>query len=153
MSTASNERDPEFARAQIRITSDLSQLAAARTFVRDFCVRVAEGEPNEDGIAKLELAVTEAVSNIIRHAYEGRADQVIQVEAQAMPEGVAIRLHHDGLPFDAEEVAPPSFDGSREGGFGVYIIENTVDAVQYAQDWNDRNTIHLYKRMQTPDPH
>jgi serine/threonine-protein kinase RsbW len=151
MNTSSNEGEPEVVRAQTRITSDLSQLAAARAFVRDFCVRAAQGEPDEDGIAQLELAVTEAVSNIIRHAYGGQADKSIQIEAKATGEGIAIRLHHEGLAFDPDEAAAPIFDGSREGGLGVYIIENTVDAVQYAQDRNDRNTIHLYKRMRTQD--
>ena len=150
MEHSPSESAPEAAHAGAQITSDLSQLATARAFVRDFCLRISRHEPNEDAVAKLELAVTEAVSNIIRHAYEGRDDRAIQIEARDTHEGVAIRLHHDGLPFDPEEADLPSFDGSREGGFGVYIIENTVDAVQYAQNWNDRNTIQLYKNMNPP---
>lgn len=147
MNALSDEGQPEFPCAQTRIPSEMSQLAAARAFVRDFCVQEAQGALHEDGIAQLELAVTEALSNIIRYAYVGRADQIIDIEVKTTSEGVAIRLHHEGMPFDPDTAAPPVFDGSQEGGLGVYIIENTVDAVQYAQDQNDKNTIHIYKRL------
>ncbi len=131
----------------MEITSDLAQLAAVRAFVRDFCVRSSRGNPDEDGIAQLEIAVNEALSNVIRHAYEGQADRHIQVVASFSEDGVAIELHHHGLPFSPNNAPPPSFDGSRDGGFGVYMIAQSVDAVHYAQDANGRNTIRLVKQM------
>lgn len=140
--------DSESDRAQTWITSELSQLAAARAFVRDFCVRAAQSRPDEEGIAQLELAITEAVSNIIRHAYEGRSARKIEIEAETAPDGISIRLRHDGQPFDPDATPPPSFDGSREGGFGVYLIANSVDTVRYARDNNGGNIVHLFKKMQ-----
>ena len=54
---------------------------------------------------QLELAVNEACSNIMKHAYHGRADQWIHLEAEAFPDRSSIRLHHLGDPFDPSTVA------------------------------------------------
>ncbi len=133
--------------ATLEIVSDLAQLATVRAFVRNFCIERSQGSPDEEGIAQLEIAVNEALSNIIRHAYTGQANQRIQAEASITNEGIVIELHHYGLPFSPDAAPPPSFDGSRDGGFGVYMIAQSVDAVSYSQDADGRNTIRLVKGM------
>ena len=50
-----------------------------------------------------------------------------------------------GKPFDPKEARPPSFDGSRDGGFGVYLISQSVDEVCYSRDAAGRNCISLTK--------
>jgi len=114
--------------------------------VRDFCRALPDPPLDEETVAQLELAVTEATSNIIRHAYGGRTDQRIQLEADAFTDHVVLRLHHLGASFDPEGVSPPAFDGSREGGFGVYLIAHSVDDVRYYRDERGRNCIALVKR-------
>jgi len=44
-----------------------------------------------------------------------------------------------GCGFDPEKVPPPQFDGFAEGGFGVYIIRESVDAITYSRDGDGRN--------------
>jgi anti-sigma regulatory factor (Ser/Thr protein kinase) len=96
-------------------------------------------------VAELELAVNEAASNVMKHAYHGRTDQRIHLEAEAFPDRVAVQLHHLGDPFDPSVVPPPSFDGSRESGFGVYLITRSVDDVRYYRDERGGNCIALIK--------
>jgi anti-sigma regulatory factor (Ser/Thr protein kinase) len=81
----------------------------------------------------------------MKHAYHGRADQRIHLEAEAFPDHVALRLHHLGDPFDPSWVSPPSFDASRESGFGVYLISRSVDDVRYYRDERGGNCIALVK--------
>ncbi len=119
------------ARQDTEVRSDLQELRRVREFVRTFCARLPGSWLDENGITELELAVSEAASNIIEHAYHGRADQRILVAAEAFPDHVGIRLHHFGDPFDPSMAAPPAFDGSRESGFGVYLIAHSVDDVRY----------------------
>ena len=134
-------------RSEIEIRSHLEDLCRARAFVREFCRRVPEGLLDEDDVAALELAVNEAASNIMKHAYRGRADQRILLDADAFPDRVSIRLHHLGDSFDPAAVAPPALDGSRESGFGVYLITRSVDDVRYSRDERGRNSITLVKRL------
>ena len=134
------------ARSELEIRSDLKDLRRAREFVRDFCRMVPERDFSiEDDVADLELAVNEAASNIMKHAYHGRADQRIQLEADAFPGRVSIRLHHLGDSFDPAAVPPPALDGSRESGFGIYLITKSVDEVRYSRDERGRNCITLVK--------
>jgi phosphoserine phosphatase RsbU/P len=82
---------------ELEIVSDLKQLRQARGFVRAFCGDLPGSPLDEDSTAALELAVNEAVSNIMKHAYHGRSDQWIRLEAEAFPDRVLIRLHHLGI--------------------------------------------------------
>jgi sigma-B regulation protein RsbU (phosphoserine phosphatase) len=134
------------AHAETEISSNLEDLGRAREFVRAFCRTAPAGLLDERDVTGLELAVNEAASNIMKHAYHGRTDQRIQLEADAVQDSVSIRLHHLGDAFDPAVVAPPALDGSRESGFGVYLINRSVDDVRYSRDERGRNCIALVKR-------
>jgi sigma-B regulation protein RsbU (phosphoserine phosphatase) len=133
------------ARAAIKIQSDLAQLRRAREFVRNFCRNLPGVPMDEDGGNALELAVNEAASNIMKHAYHGRSDQWIHLEAESFPSHLLIRLHHFGDPFDPSAAPPPPLDGSHESGFGAYIITQSVDQVRYYRDDRGRNCVELIK--------
>jgi anti-sigma regulatory factor (Ser/Thr protein kinase) len=105
---------------------------------------------DEDSISQLELAITEALSNIMRHAYGGRTDQEIHIGIEAFDDRIVVRLHHLGETFDPSAVAKPAFDGTQDGGFGMYIIEQSVDNVRYYRDERGRNCISMVKKRQTP---
>ena len=113
--------------------------------MRRFCRELLSPPLSEDHIDRLELAATEAASNIIRHAYRGRTDQRVQIEADGFADRIFLRLYYLGEAFDPETVAPPAFDGSRQGGFGVYIVGRSVDEVRYTRDERGRNCIWLKK--------
>jgi serine phosphatase RsbU (regulator of sigma subunit)/anti-sigma regulatory factor (Ser/Thr protein kinase) len=139
------ERRRPLARREAEIRSDLRDLRRAREFVRAFCTTLPGSPLDPDRIAALELAVNEAASNVMKHAYHGRTDQRIHLEAEAFPDHVAVQLHHLGDPFDPSAVPPPSFDGSRESGFGVYLITRSADDVRYYRDERGGNCIALTK--------
>jgi PAS domain S-box-containing protein len=137
-------------RAEMEISSDLNELARARAFIRETCRTLSGPALDDASVSQLELAVTEALSNIMRHAYGGRTDQQIQIDVEAFPDRVVLRLHHLGETFDPAAVATPAFDGTQDGGFGMYIIEQSVDNVRYYQDERGRNCISMVKNRQTP---
>lgn len=136
--------------AEIVISSNLKELARARAFVREACRNLPGPPIDENSLSQLELAITEALSNIMRHAYRGRTDQEIQVGVEAFADRVVLRLHHLGETFDPSAVAAPAFDGTQDGGFGMYIIEQSVDNVAYYRDERGRNCISMVKNRQTP---
>jgi PAS domain S-box-containing protein len=133
------------AHAELDIGSDLKELGRARQFVSAFCRDLPYALLDEESVAKLELAITELCSNIIKHAYHDRADQGIHLEAEAFPSSVSIRLHHLGDPFEPSLVSPPALDGSQVSGFGMFLIAQSVDDVRYYRDEHGRNCIALVK--------
>ena len=144
-----DERELPLARAELEISSDLDELGRARAFVREVC-RTLPGPPlEEEAVSQLELAITEAASNVMRHAYRGRPEQLIQLDAEVFADRIVLRLHHLGETFDPGAVKTPAFDGTQDGGFGMYIIEQSVDDVQYYRDERGRNCISLVKNRKT----
>jgi sigma-B regulation protein RsbU (phosphoserine phosphatase) len=140
-------RPPEFqdlANWSVRIQSDLKYLEQSRAFVRNVCQTLPI---DPQAVSALELAVNEAASNIIRHAYHEQPGHEIELEAETVGDSLEIRLYHEGEGFVPDPSHKPVFDGSRDGGFGLFIIEHCADVVTYARDERGRNYIGLVKKL------
>jgi phosphoserine phosphatase RsbU/P len=133
------------AQAALDIQSDLSHLGRVRAFVREICGMASTPILSVDEIASLELAVNEAASNVMKHAYRGRSDQRIHLDADAYRDRVAVRLHHLGDPFQPYMAPTPSPDVLRESGFGLDLMSSSVDEVRYSRDDRGKHCIALVK--------
>jgi len=96
--------------------------------------------------------VSEAAANAIRHAYGGEAGRPIEVLVEASPEEVRVWLYHEGKDFDPAAVPPPTFDGSRESGFGLYLIKQAVEEAAFFSDDNGRRVVRLVKKRRPAQP-
>jgi len=121
----------------------LKKMGDVRNFVRDFCKNIADSVLDEGRIDLIELAVHEAVVNIIKHAYGEKAGEPIQINANLSDQKLVFCIYDQGESFDPEEVPFPEFDGSKDGGFGVYIITQSFDEVSYTQEKNGENCVCL----------
>jgi anti-sigma regulatory factor (Ser/Thr protein kinase) len=134
-------------RGQREYDGDLQQLAPMRAFLREVCHGSWQGEPaDEDRILRLALALTEAASNIILHAAQGQEHKSITVTVEVDDDQARVTLRHTGEPFDPQSAAAPVFDGSRQSGFGLYLIRKCVDEVQYCEDDEGRCVMHLVQK-------
>ncbi len=81
----------------------------------------------EDTMADLKLALTEAVSNSVRHAYGDEGDGHVDITYELQPDRLGIQVVDDGNGFDPDEA--PAFDGDElsEGGLGIAIIRTIAD--------------------------
>jgi anti-anti-sigma factor len=132
-------------------TTDPGQLAELRRLVRAAC-REAWGTGTRDrALDEIELAVQEAATNIVRHAYRGEVGRPIRLDLTAGPDRVDVTLSHDGDDFDPAAVPPPAFDGSRYGGFGLYLIRRCADEVYHLRGGPGDRGIRLVKHR-TPVP-
>jgi serine/threonine-protein kinase RsbW len=84
-------------------------------------------EIGDDTMAELKLALTEAVSNSVRHAYGPNGDGHVEVTYDLRPDKLAIEVVDDGEGFDPDE--PPALVGEElsEGGLGINIIRTIAD--------------------------
>ena len=130
---------------EIEIRSDLKQLRRAREFVRTFCASLPSSMLEQTEMDALVLAVNEAASNIMKHAYRGRSDQRIDIEGQAFRSRVVIVLHHFGEPFEPASVPAVELDGLRESGLGLPMLTRCVDEVRYFRDERGRSCVALTK--------
>ena len=85
---------------------------------------------DSDTIADLKLALTEAVSNSVRHSYGTRGEGQVEIRYELRADRISVEVGDDGAGFDAEDA--PSFDGDElsEGGLGIAIIRTITDDVE-----------------------
>lgn len=82
-----------------------------------------------DAIDDLGLALTEALANVIEHAYCGAGDADIVVGTGSDDGAVTVHVRDWGRRFDRAAYAPRALDDPGEGGYGVFLIDQLMDAV------------------------
>ena len=92
---------------------------------------------------ELVLAVNEAASNVMRHAYEGRDDRPVHVAGETDSKKVTVTIRHQGRPF-TPPLKPP-FRGPAEGGMGLHIIRQCVDEVVHGVEPDGECCVRLVK--------
>lgn len=104
---------------------------AARNLARQAVGRLSGLIENADVLYDLDLALTEAVSNVVEHAYPPDAPGPVQIRMMAdRGRSVSMEVRDEGPGFDprGRSAAPPGPEA--ESGRGVYIIS------QLAETWS-----------------
>jgi len=91
--------------------------------------RLRTAEYGDDDVWALELALTEALANVIRHAYRGDPAQRIDLELHVSPKSTTVTITDSGAPFDPHDYEPASLDTPRSGGYGVHLMREVMDEV------------------------
>lgn len=106
----------------------------------------------ESFLTRLELALEEALVNIIRHAYQERPEEIL-IQLECIPKiGARITLIDNGLAFNPLERQSSALDTSapleemEEGGLGILFIKKSVDDVLYERRGN-QNVLTLVKKF------
>ena len=81
----------------------------------------------DETLADLKLALTEACSNSVRHAYSGR-EGLVDILFELHPDRLVIEVADDGGGFDP--AAEPNEDALVEGGLGIAIIRAVADELE-----------------------
>lgn len=117
--------------------------------VRDFVVKNGRKTGlTHKQLSEVKLAVDEAVSNIIRHAYVGKKGG-FQVEIEKFEDNVELRIKDQGVEFDWNAVLEPDLykyvETRRKGGLGIWLIKKLIDEVEYKRiDSNNILTMKVY---------
>jgi serine/threonine-protein kinase RsbW len=84
---------------------------------------------SDELVADLKLALTEAASNSVRHAYGDDDVGVVEISYELLPDRLVIEVSDDGEGFDPARPAD-AHDGLSEGGLGIAIIRAIADEVE-----------------------
>lgn len=123
--------------------------------LRQFAVQAArEVGLDEEAICAVEMAVDEACSNIIEHAYRCAETGDIEFTCACDDDALTIILRDHGRPFDMETVPAPDISAALEdrpvGGLGVFLIHKLMDEVRYENLGASGNVLTMLKRIQKP---
>jgi sigma-B regulation protein RsbU (phosphoserine phosphatase) len=94
----------------------------------------------------LVLASFEAATNILRHASPCFADATLTCSITRASDKTTVELFHLGKLFVPPAEPTPDFTGNSKGGFGLYIIQKSVDSVDYCSPLPGISCVRLIKR-------
>ena len=113
---------------QLRFPARAAELKKIRDAVRE----AVEGcGCSAKSTADIVLAIDEACQNIIRHAYRGDSDNVIEIEVEHRGEGLVFTLADQAPAIDPSLVKPRDLDDIRPGGLGTHFISRVMDEVEF----------------------
>jgi serine/threonine-protein kinase RsbW len=101
------------------------------TLVRLALTAIARVRPlPEETLSDLKLALTEACTNSVRHAYQEGRTGVVEVIYQLEPDRLVVEIVDDGEGFKPEDLELTGNGDLSEGGLGIAIIRAVVDEVE-----------------------
>lgn len=132
----------------LHVPSSTQNLAMIRDFVSNVGVQAGLGE---DDVAKLELAVDEACTNVIEHAHGNDITKDVVVRAVFDEKTLKIEVMDTGKGFDPS--ALPDDDlvhmihERKSGGLGLRMMRTLMDEVSYEILPGDSNRLRMIKRI------
>ena len=110
-------------------------------------------EPERD---KVEIALAEALTNIVEHGYGHDSDENVRLRLLERPGALEIDLWDRGRPIphgrleQADETTflfdPTDLQSLPEGGLGLALIKSAFDEVSY-RSRDGVNRLHLVRRL------
>ena len=126
-------------------TENLSQI---RSFICDFTSDIGFSTEAMDNIM---LAVDEACTNIIKHAYKSYPDGEIIIKIKRSDKKLEITIIDYGASFAPESVPEPDlrkyYKQHKVGGLGMYLMKTLMDDVKYVSVPGKYNQVLLSKSL------
>lgn len=116
---------------------------AARTAGLDACA-----------VDEVQLAVDEACSNVVEHAYGGEGRGDIECTCRVDDGGLTVILRDHGQPFDPSRVPEPNpcpdlYDETcTGGGLGLFFMHQLMDQVHFEFTPDSGNVLTMVKRKE-----
>ena len=142
-----NETPGTSLRQRLVLRNDISQISLLEGFVD----KVAEEVNMDPSTAlSLNLALEEAVTNVIMYAYPEGQEGEVELEARVLKNKLEFMLSDSGTPFDPTTAPEVDVDARLEerriGGLGIHLIRNIMDSVSY--EWTgSKNKLLMIKNI------
>lgn len=106
---------------------------------------------NEDQTYDVQMAVDEACTNVIQHAYGGRSDGTIDITCEKSGNKLVVTVRDFGKRFDPKKVARPRTQDplSRRniGGLGIFFMQKMMDQVEFKFSPSEGNRLTMVKKI------
>lgn len=131
-------------KTDIIIQSDIGILGSIRKFAADLTKR--EGFSN-NSVYDVELAIDEAIANIIEHSYDFERENEIKIELLFTDEMISVVIVDKGKFIKTDNTSSPDQKTEKifKRGRGTLIMRNVMDRVEYDTDENKSNKLVMVK--------
>ena len=101
----------------------------------------------EETLSDLKLALTEACTNSVRHAYQHGREGMVEIVYRLTPDSVVVEVADDGEGFEPDELENGDSGELSEGGLGIAIIEALADELEIAESAHGGSRLRFVKRL------
>lgn len=134
--------------SELVVKSRTGNLSSIRDFISS---KAFEAGLTNDSIENIMLAVDEACTNIIKHAYKSFPDGEITIKIEYNSEKFQIEILDHGSTFNPDTVPDPDlqkyYRNGRVGGLGMYLMKTLMDDVKYISVPGKYNKVLLSKNI------
>ncbi len=131
---------------QLKVPSQTDNLELIREFVSRVAAKVGF---DSDDVNKIELAIDEACTNVIKHAYEKNSKKPIDIAIKLDYNKLTIIVTDQGKGFNVDDIKTPDMKEylaeMRVGGLGIFLIKNLMDEVKFDVKPGVRNQVKMVK--------
>ena len=116
------------------------------SMVRSATVNMGKLYGMEDPVTEdIKLAVDEACSNVIKHAYRGDTSKKIVIKYKIMQNGLAVIIEDSGIKANLKSIKGKDLDDVRPGGLGIHFIKRVFDVFKFDEKKKEGNRLILIK--------
>jgi len=101
---------------------------------------------SDEEVSDLKLALTEACTNAVQHAYSDDGG-VVQIDYRLYPDRIVIEVSDSGGGFEPPERAPSEDELLTEGGLGIAIIRALADELEIGDRPGGGSTLRFVKHL------
>lgn len=112
----------------------VEHLHLATMLAREVCADLKHYGVAEGFIFSVEIAVSEACTNAVKHGISEDGTNPVTISFKTFAKKLTIEVRDKGKGFDPTQIATPDFEKHPESGYGLYIIKQKMDDVQYKSD-------------------
>ena len=131
----------------LTLPNEVEQLSRLAPFVWGFA---EEAQLDEPPTMQLDLALDEAVTNVVMYAYPKGVKGDVTIDARREGDMLEVVLTDSGTPFDPTAQADPdltlSVDERPIGGLGIFLVRQMMDEVCYERK-DGKNILVLKKNL------
>lgn len=127
----------------LELPNSLAVLRPLLAFVREILLELEFGQEERD---EVEVALEEAVVNVVEHAYDPGEQATFRVILEPVPLGVRVVVHDDGLPLDVATLEKETMASSLSGlGVGNILMRRLMDEVSLVNRGRGGKDLELVK--------
>ena len=134
---------------KLTVKSKTENLSIIRDFIK---TTTAEAGVASDVVENIILAVDEACTNIIKHAYNSFPDGEIIIKTKSTLSRFVVSITDHGKSFEPETIPEPDlqkyYRQKRVGGLGMYLMKTLMDDVKYISIPGKYNEVMLSKNIE-----
>lgn len=130
-------------RSALTIRSELAEVARARDWIS---VLAHQAGLSSQKSYELQLVLSEACTNSIKHAYSMEKSHTLELSATIEDDQICLVIRDFGKKMNLQKYQEPNLENPPNSGYGVYLMKRLMDEVHFNVSHDEGTELTLVKR-------